>query len=425
MATLLKPWITRYLDANGRQVRKGTPGARKVKERSTKWYGQYVDVDGRRRRIPLCTDKVAARQMLVALEREVQLGRAGVVDPYAGHRRAPIETHIEDYRSHLANKGVTAAHLKETTREIRAVLEHCGAKTLAGLCPEGVERFLAVLTDKGTGATTRNRYLASIKAFAKWCLRTRRTGEDMLACLRPASGAVRRKRRALTADELLRLLRAARERPLAMARTVNSGPRKGQQCLKLHPERQAELERIGWERSLVYKTLVLTGLRRGELEALEVRHLTLEGPRPCLVLPGEKTKNHEDASIPLRADLIADIREWLRVTGKSGSDRLFRVPEELIKSLKKDLVWAGIEYRDAQGRTVDVHSLRHTTGTHLAKAKVSPRVAQRFMRHSDIKLTMQIYTDPQLLDEAEALAALPDMPLDADRPGQGEQPPAG
>jgi hypothetical protein len=32
------------------------------------------------------------------------------------------------------------------------------------------------------------------------------------------------------------------------------------------------------------------------------------------------------------------------------------------------------------------------------------------MRHSDIKLTMQTYTDHRLLDEAEALDALPDLP---------------
>lgn len=40
MATLLKPWITRYVDVDGHQVRKNTPGARKVKERAAKWYGQ-------------------------------------------------------------------------------------------------------------------------------------------------------------------------------------------------------------------------------------------------------------------------------------------------------------------------------------------------------------------------------------------------
>jgi hypothetical protein len=52
VATLLKPWITRYVDLDGRQVRKNAPGARKIKERASKWYGQFTDADGRRRRRP-------------------------------------------------------------------------------------------------------------------------------------------------------------------------------------------------------------------------------------------------------------------------------------------------------------------------------------------------------------------------------------
>jgi integrase len=84
---------------------------------------------------------------------------------------------------------------------------------------------------------------------------------------------------------------------------------------------------------------------------------------------------------------------------------------ELVKILKRDLALAGIPYRDEHGRTIDVHALRHTTATSLSKAKVSPRIAQRFMRHSDIKLTMQTYTDHRQLDEAEALAALPQLLL--------------
>lgn len=417
----MKPWVVRYLDAEGRQVTKSIPGARKVKERTTKWYAQLTGCDGKRRRIPLCTDKAAARQMLAALEREIEMGKAGVLDPYAVHQKARIEVHVEDFLQHVRNKGVTPVYFKDMTRELRAVLAHGQVRTLAELTPEAVENFLAVLKDKGTGTTTRNKYLGTVKAFARWCLRTRRIGLDVLACLRPASGAVRRKRRALTEQELSKLLKAARERPLGQSLTVRSGARKGQLVANVHPQTRAELERIGWERSLIYKTLVHTGLRRGELEVLEVRQLNFDGVRPCLVLSGEETKNDEDASIPLRADLVADIRDWLRVTGKAGTDRVFKVPESLIDPFKKDLAWAGIPYLDAQGRTVDVHALRHTTGTHLAKAKVSPRVAQRFMRHSDIKLTMQTYSDASMLDEKEALDALPDMPLDTREKGKAEE----
>ncbi len=47
----------------------------------------------------------------------------------------------------------------------------------------------------------------------------------------------------------------------------------------------------------------------------------------------------------------------------------------------------------------------------LTVGGVSPRTAQQAMRHSDIKLTMNTYTDPRLLDVAGVVDALPMLPL--------------
>jgi integrase len=193
--------------------------------------------------------------------------------------------------------------------------------------------------------------------------------------------------------------------------TIRTGQRRGEVVGRVRPEVRVRLEGLGWERALMYKMMVWTGLRRGELASLRVRHLSLAGPRPCLTLPGTSTKNRMEASLPLRDDLVRDLVKWLEATGKSDTVELFTVPVELVKILKRDLALAGIPYRDKQGRTIDVHALRHTTATYLSRAKVSPRVAQGFMRHADIKLTLQTYTDPRLLDEAEALAALPTLPF--------------
>lgn len=56
---------------------------------------------------------------------------------------------------------------------------------------------------------------------------------------------------------------------------------------------------------------------------------------------------------------------------------------------------------------VDLHALRHTFGTHLSKAGVAPRTAQAAMRHSSLELTMNVHTDPRLLDVGAAVDALP------------------
>ena len=92
---------------------------------------------------------------------------------------------------------------------------------------------------------------------------------------------------------------------------------------------------------------------------------------------------------------------------------IFTVPAGLVRILDRDLQLAGIPKRDERGRTVDVHAMRHTFGTLLSKGGVTPRTAQAAMRHSDVNLTMNTYTDPKLLDVAGAMEALPALPLGA------------
>jgi hypothetical protein len=99
---------------------------------------------------------------------------------------------------------------------------------------------------------------------------------------------------------------------------------------------------------------------------------------------------------------------------------VFYVPTGLLRILNRDLKLAGIPKRDERGRTVDIHALRHTFGTHLSKGGVSPRTAQAAMRHSSVDLTMNVYTDPKLLDVHGALDAIPQMPLNG-KPDERER----
>ena len=46
---------------------------------------------------------------------------------------------------------------------------------------------------------------------------------------------------------------------------------------------------------------------------------------------------------------------------------------------------------------------------------MAPRTAQAAMRHSTIDLTMNVYTDPKLLDVHGALDSLPALPLELER----------
>ena len=147
------------------------------------------------------------------------------------------------------------------------------------------------------------------------------------------------------------------------------------------------------------------------------------------------SKNGQAAQIPLRNDLAAELAAWIeykqeRSTRDSDTNEgrfclpmtgvpkrdvlpastpLFTVPAALVKILDRDLKLAGIPKRDEFGRTVDVHALRHCFGTLLSRSGVAPRTAQAAMRHSTIDLTMNVYTDPRLLDIHQAVESLPSI----------------
>ncbi len=173
-----------------------------------------------------------------------------------------------------------------------------------------------------------------------------------------------------------------------------------------------------------------TGLRRNELASITVGQCHLEVPMPYIELKAGDEKNRQGCQIPLRDDVVADLKEWIaskreddhgptviamtasRQPTTIADERLFIVPEGLNRILKRDLKTAGISQIDERGRRLDVHALRHTFGTLLSKGGVAPRTAQAAMRHSEIGLTMNVYTDPKLLDVAGALDSLPSLPLD-------------
>jgi integrase len=58
----------------------------------------------------------------------------------------------------------------------------------------------------------------------------------------------------------------------------------------------------------------------------------------------------------------------------------------------------------------DFHSLRKTFITNLSLAGVTPKMAQSLARHSDINLTMNVYTMLNVSDQAAAVESLPPIP---------------
>ncbi len=68
-----------------------------------------------------------------------------------------------------------------------------------------------------------------------------------------------------------------------------------------------------------------------------------------------------------------------------------------------------LKYRDSSGRFADFHSLRHTFVTNLCRADISPKTAQTLARHSDIRLTMNVYSHVEEKERADAIQKLPGL----------------
>jgi integrase len=204
---------------------------------------------------------------------------------------------------------------------------------------------------------------------------------------------------------------ATQERPLQDALTIRRGKNKGQPLAKISDRQRRRLERLGQERALVYKFMMLTGLRRGEVASSTVGALCLDEASPYVHVEGKHAKSGRAATLPLRGDLAHDLRKHLARLADGGRPSpdtpLFNAGRNFLRTFNLDLAAAGIAKCDAQGRTVDVHCLRHTFATLLARNGVSPSVAQKLMRHSDIRLTMNTYTHLELADTAGAVASLP------------------
>ena len=75
-------------------------------------------------------------------------------------------------------------------------------------------------------------------------------------------------------------------------------------------------------------------------------------------------------------------------------------------TLRKDLKAASIPCIDESGRYADFHALRYTFNTWLQTNGVPPRIAQELMRHSDRRLTDQVYLDSSLLPLQESMRSI-------------------
>lgn len=158
----------------------------------------------------------------------------------------------------------------------------------------------------------------------------------------------------------------------------------------------------GEQRAWLYMIAAYSGLRASELYSLIPDSFHF-GKQPFIEVEATDTKNREPVQQPIRCDFADMLKVWL----KGKNDHLFSrlACKRSAEMLRVDLAVAEIPEQNNEG-DVDFHALRTTYITNLARSGIHPKTAQIIARHSDIQLTMKVYTKLGKNEVADALEVM-------------------
>ncbi|MCC5032919.1 site-specific integrase [Streptomyces sp. WAC 00631] len=261
-----------------------------------------------------------------------------------------------------------------------------GAKRLESLGVADVRRFLVRLEQQTTAATAKESHRVLRTALSAAC-REELITRNVASLVEPPR-AKSRELSPWTLDETLAFLAAARKDPLYAA----------------------------------FVLAIAMGLRRGEIVGLRWTDVDLEKrvlyvrqqtQRRRGVLYDDDPKGRRRRAVPLPAMCVAPLR-WHRMRQAAAKHRagecwkdggyVFATrtgnpvePRNLYRSFTRVAESAGL-------RAIRLHDARHGCATLLTAAGVAPRVVMEILGHSQISITMDVYTHVVQDTQREAIS---------------------
>lgn len=360
---------------------------------------------GKRKTLTASADGETTARQALAISRRIDQHRLGQIDARA-ERMAEKEAllllgrwvggeyqpgHLDAYRDWMRAKGRSLQQIHEVTRRAKKMIRLCHWRTFADLTAETLERSVGDVLRQGRNLSpkTCNDYLKAPAQLLRWMVSPKvgRCRYNPLAGVEMFNAAEdrRRLRRALTAEELMRVLDTARKG--GNYRRMSGEDRVAYYLLKAH-----------------------TGFRNHETASLTPQSFDLDAEPPTVTVAAAYSKHRREDVQPILPELAETIRPWL--AGKTADERVFPVTDKPCLMWRADLEAAGIKYETAGG-IADLYALRHTFATLLGSSGASIKTIQTLMRHSDIRLTAR-YMHATLADEMQALSNLP-IPARDDR----------
>jgi len=299
---------------------------------------QWYDERGRRRTESVGTDLTYARQRARRREYEINSG------PDVAERR--LREFTEEHVG-LLRLQVRPASLASHRAALDRLAEHCGDVRLSALTPARIERFVAWRLEHGRRPATVNKEVRTLRAAFGRAVSRGYLRANPCAGVRPLR-ELRAELRALTTAEVSRLFVAC-----------------------------------GDAQFRVFLALALTtGLRRGELLALEWEDVDVERARVAVRnKPAHLVKSGQERAQPVPAETVRMLSAW---RARRADGRLFDLTgRDALRALKRLCARARV-------RACTVHDLRRTYASSLA-TQASSLVVRRLAGHASIATTERYY----------------------------------
>jgi integrase len=279
-----------------------------------------------------------------------------------------VVSHVHEFAESRRGLKRDEKYVRDLERKLFRLIRQCEWSTLRDVTPHSFETWRA--RQSGLSAKTLNEYRAAIFGLCGWL--ENRVGTNPVRSVGKVntSGRSKRERRAFTAVEFKRLIE------------------------------------VSGERAIVYLVAASTGIRRGELAEIQWRDVQIDEARPHIRVRASIAKNHKEARQPL-PPIVAFALRQCRPLNVAPTDLVFKRLIPRMNRFRDDLTAAGIAYVDLKGEYADFHALRKTYSTFLMLVGLPEFVRMKLMRHSDMKLTQESYTDVTMAPTRDAVAALP------------------
>jgi integrase len=366
-----------------------------VYKRAEKWYIGFRDNRGRpRRQACSAKNKTEAKRLAEELGLNHERQRVGL-DPFpasdgGGTFGALLRWWLETY----------SAKSPSHDRNVATIDKHFLAAEIAQLrlqeiTPAVIEVFLEEKAGHLAPQTLNHIRRFVVTAFNRARRAGRWTGLNPAADVQPRR-VPKRKADFLRADEVSPVLAAtpARWRPL-LATAIYSGLRKGE----LLGLRKSDVD-LASRLIIVNRSYDRETTKGGRAEAIPIAQelvvylrAAIQASASDLVFPdlqGRMLSRHTPLEEVLRRALkhAGIVEGWEHVCRKKACGHSERAPDDQVRRCPthRMKLWP-----KAKVRRIRFHDLRHTTASLLMMAGANPGAVQRILRHSDPRITTEVY----------------------------------